>query len=70
MCETAGAFWCEIDGSGVRVTTRRSSLSPICVTPEEIDSHIERLKADLDEVSAEMKRTLYTLRVSDTAWGE
>ena len=54
----AHALDCEIDFDGVRVTLEGQPLGAGCLTEEEIDGEIARLKAELDRLSGEMKDLL------------
>ena len=57
----------EADVNGVCVTVDGQPLSPGCLTDREVDDQIERLKADLDRLSVEMKAALreHAARPSD-----
>ena len=43
---------------GLFVVVELEPLTPGCLTAEEIDTNIERLKAELDQVGARMKTAL------------
>lgn len=49
---------------GLFVVVEREPLTPGCLTAEEIDTNIERLKAELDQVGARMKTALASRTVS------
>jgi hypothetical protein len=53
-----GTFGFDDGVQGLFVVVEREPLSAGCSSPEEIDSNILRLQADLDRVGAEMKRAL------------
>lgn len=50
--------------NGLFVVVEREPLTPGCLTAEEIDTNIERLKAELDQVGARMKTALALRTVS------
>ena len=50
--------------NGLFVVVEREPLTPGCLTAEEIDTNIERLKAELDQVGAHMKTALASRTVS------
>ena len=50
--------------NGLFVVVEREPLTPNCLTAEEIDTNIERLKAELDQVGARMKTALASRTVS------
>ena len=50
--------------NGLFVVVEREPLTPNCLTAEEIDTNIERLKAELDQVGAHMKTALASRTVS------
>lgn len=50
--------------NGLFVVVEREPLTPGCLTAEEIDTNIERLKAELDQVGARMKTALASRTVS------
>ena len=50
--------------NGLFVVVEREPLTPGCLTAEEIDTNIDRLKAELDQVGALMKTALASRTVS------
>ena len=50
--------------NGLFVVVEREPLTPGCLTAEEIDTNIERLKAELDQIGARMKTALASRTVS------
>lgn len=63
----SGNFGFDDGLDGLFVVVEEEPLSPGCLTAEEIDSNIERLKADLDRVGRQMKVALASRVDLDTS---
>ncbi len=55
-------FHVEHSSQGARVMARSHQLTPLCMSDQEIDGHIQMLKDDLDACAREMKRLLQVNR--------
>lgn len=58
MAGTIGVFDFDIDIYGARVVIQREPLSPGCLSDNEVDYQIKRLKEDLDAVAKRMKKAI------------